>query len=140
MQDKPKNIILFVMSLPDEQETVRSLREYEKDFGDRDPTIYRYKTKLRMERALKTKGIMNEDRNTILFQTIEDLVNYISDFPDNRFLLKELCNLGVIIAQRTGDKEWLGEGIALLKNAEIITQDPEVASYVTKFEKHLEKL
>lgn len=133
-------LIRNLMELEDFETCESEIKIYEKDFGDRDPTIYRYKTKLRMERALKTKGIMSEDRNTILFQTIEDLVNYISDFPDNRFLLKELCNLGVIIAQRTGDKEWLGEGIALLKNAEIITQDPEVASYVTKFEKHLEKL
>ncbi len=133
-------LIRNLVEIDDFENSEAEIKVYENDFGGKDPTIYRYRTKLKVERALKTKGIMDEDRNVILYKAVDELIIYISDFPNNRFLLKEMCILGVIIAQRTGNSEWLEQGLALLKNAEIITQDPEVTSYVSKFERKLEKL
>lgn len=133
-------LIRNLVEIEDFENSEAEIKVYENDFGGKDPTIYRYRTKLKVERALKTKGIMDEDRNAILYRAIDDLLMYVNDFQDNRFLLKELCNLGAIIAQRTGNVEWLEQGLSLLRNAEILTQDPEVTSYVTRFEKRLEKL
>lgn len=133
-------LIRNLVEIDDFENSEAEIKVYENDFGGKDPTLYRYKTKLKVERALKTKGIMDEDRNAILYKAVDELIIYISDFPNNRFLLKEMCGLGVTIAQRTGNVEWLEQGLSLLKNAEIITQDPEVTSYVSKFESKLEKL
>lgn len=111
------------------------IKVYEKDFGKRDPTIYRYRVKLKISRAIKTSGLMDEDREAILYQAAEDLVGYIESFPTNRFLLKEMCNLGLIIGGRNDDYSYYDNGLKLLKQAEDILQDPEVTLYITRFER-----
>lgn len=111
------------------------IKIFENDFGSRDTTVCRYKVKLKVQRGLNSKGLMDEDRIAIINQAVDDLRIFIEQNPTNKFLLKEMCLTGLILGNLTNDYFVYEHGLQLLKAAEEITQDPEITSYITSFEK-----
>lgn len=128
-------LIRNLIDLEDYENCDSEIRVFESDFGKRDATICRYKVKLKVHRGLYSPGLMEEDRVAIINQAVDELRGYLEIHPFNKFLLKEMCSTGLTLGKITGDYLVYDHGMQLMKFAEENIEDPEIASYITEFEK-----
>jgi SIR2-like domain len=87
------------------------IRLFNKDFG-RDGPVHRYKIKLLVQRAVRSPGLLDEDRIAILEEAHSLAVQGVSRYPINKNILSAYAELGIEYYRKTGSYAFFDEAIA----------------------------
>ncbi|MGF7000533.1 hypothetical protein [Paraburkholderia sp. GAS32] len=109
------------------------LRIFDKDFG-RDGPVSRYQIRLLTSRAMRSPGLLKEDRTAILNQARELAIVSIARFPNHKSVLSAYCEVGIELCKLTGAYEVFDDAIAELKAAEERVGDPEISKIIARYE------
>lgn len=110
------------------------IRLFSKDFQEDGP-VYRYRTRLALERAINAPGLLEEDRLVILDRARKLSVAGIMKYKNNKNMLFTYCDVGYEIFKRTGELEVFDDAIKALKDAEQIIGDPDIARQISYYER-----
>lgn len=112
------------------------IRLFDKDFGGDGP-VFRYKVNLLVARAIRTSGIMEEDRLAILEKAREMAIVGISRYPNNKNMLAAYCDVGIELYRRTGDLTVFDQAISEMKDAEVRIGDPDISKLISRYERRI---
>jgi len=112
------------------------IRIFQSDFRTDGP-IARYKLALMIARAMKTPGIMAEDRIAILDQARSYTASALDRYRSHKHFLSTYCELGIAFYKLTGRLDVFDAAIAELKTAEVRLGDPEITKIVRRFERRM---
>ena len=112
------------------------IRLFNKDFGTDGP-VHRYKIKLTVARAVRTPGIMPEDRIVILDQAHSLAAVGMERYANNKNLLSACAELGIEFYRLTGKYDYFDEAINALKAAEENTGDTDISKIILKHERRI---
>ena len=112
------------------------IRLFNKDFGGDGP-VHRYKIKLLVERAIRSPGILDEDRIAILEEAHELAVQGVNRYPVNKNILSAFAELGIEYYRRTGSFAYFDEAITQLTVAEDKLGDPQVSSLIAYYQRRI---
>lgn len=112
------------------------IRLFENDFGVDGP-VARYKVNLMVARAVRTKGLLMEDRVAILQRAHELAFQSSRRYPNNVHVLAAFCEVGIEIYKMSKDLSVFNEAIATLRAAEEEIGDPEITRTISKYERRL---
>ena len=112
------------------------IRLFNKDFGGDGP-VHRYKIKLLVERAVRSPGILDEDRIAILEEAHELAVQGVSRYPINKNILSAFAELGIEYYRKTGSFAYFDEAISQLTIAEEKLGDPQVSSLIAYYQRRI---
>ncbi|MGV2976483.1 SIR2 family protein [Roseibium alexandrii] len=113
------------------------IRIFKKDFGYDGP-VHRYRIDLTVARAVRSDGLLEEDRIVILEQAQEIAVSSVERFPNNKNILRSYANLGVEYYRRTGEYNIFDDATNKLKEAEERTGEPEISKLIRLFERRIQ--
>lgn len=122
---------LIEMGEFDKAET--EMRIFDKDFGADGPVV-RYKIMLLTARAVKTSGILKEDRIVILRTAQEVALSSIAKYQYNKHILTSYCDVGVEFYTLTGDYAIFNHAISEMKLAEERIGDPDISRRIARYE------
>lgn len=97
----------------------------------------RYKINLMVARAVRTPGIMQEDRIVILERAIEEATVAIRRYPYTPQVFAAYGEVGWELFKLTGKTETFDLAIAQLKEAETRIGDPQVTMIIRSFERRM---
>lgn len=109
------------------------LRIFDKDFG-RDGPVSRYQIVLLTSRAVRSPGLLKEDRIAILNQARELAIASIARFPNHKSVLSAYCEVGIELCKLTGEYKVFDDAISELKAAEERVGDPEISKIIARYE------
>ena len=112
------------------------IRIFTKDFGPDGP-VHRYKVNLMVARAMRTPGILEEDRIAILRQAQEFAVAGCERYPNNKSMLSAYAELGIAYYKKTASLAYFDEAMAKLKEAEERNADPEITKRIVRYERRM---
>jgi len=92
---------------------------------------------LLIARAIRTPGLLDEDRRTILEQASALAAEYVHRYSNNKAILAAYCEVGLEIARLTGNYSVYDVAIGELKSAEERIGDPDISRLVARFEARL---
>jgi hypothetical protein len=127
-------LIRNLIEMGDFEKAEAEIRIFEKDFG-RDAPVTRYRVNVLMERALGAPGILEEDRQAILYQARDFAAAAISKFPDNKLLLGAYCQVGIQIHRKTSSFADYDTAMKELKATEAKIGDPDITALIRKYER-----
>jgi len=110
------------------------IRLFETDFG-LDTPVRRYRVVLKLSRAERTDGILEEDRVKILEDAREEAHDLMNRDPLNRYVLKTYADVGVSLFKRASDPSALLDALDRLRVAESQLEDPEVTHMIVRYER-----
>lgn len=110
------------------------IRLFEKDFGRSDGPVVRYKINLTAERALRSRGLMDEDRAAIITEAAEMAAAAVRRFRSNKAILTAYCEVGLAAARLTGSSNIFDRAIAEMKEAEEKIGDPDISRLIANLE------
>ncbi len=122
---------LIEMGEFDKAET--EMRIFDKDFGADGPVV-RYKIMLLTARAVRTSGILKEDRVVILKNAQEIALLSIAKYQNNKHILTSYCDVGVEFYNLTGDCTVFNHAISEMKLAEERIGDPDISRRIARYE------
>jgi hypothetical protein len=125
-------LIRNLISMGEFEKAETEIRLFDKDFGSEGP-VARYKSTLLTARAVRTEGILEEDRLSILDQARSQAEDAVSRYANNKSLLAAYCNVGVEVARRTGNYTVYDKAMAELREAEERLGDPDVGRIIGRF-------
>jgi hypothetical protein len=129
-------LIRNLIEVGDFEKADAEIRIFEKDFG-RDAPVTRYRVNILIERALRSPGILAEDRLAILYQARDLAVAAITKFPDNRFILRAYCEVGIKIFRMTNDFAVFDAAMKELKATEVKIGDPDISRLIGNLERQM---
>ena len=129
-------LIRNLIEMGDYEKADAEIRIFEKDFG-RDAPVTRYRISVLVERAMRTPGILDEDRIAILLQARDFAVSAVVRFPDNKAILAAYGDVGVRILRKTADYSVFDAAIKELKSAEVRVGDPDISRLISKLERQV---
>lgn len=112
------------------------IRLFNKDFGGDGP-VHRYRIKLLVERAVRAKGLLNEDRIAILEDAYALAVQGVDRYPINKNILSAFADLGIEYYRKTGSYAYFDEAIAHLTSAEDKLGDPQISSMISHYQRRI---
>ena len=112
------------------------IRIFEKDFK-RDGPIARYKISLAVARAIRTEGLMLEDRLSILEQARSLAAASVESYKNNKGIMRSYCEVGIEIYRLTGSFECYDIAMAKLKLAETSLGDPDISIMIRSLERQI---
>lgn len=112
------------------------IRIFEKDFK-RDGPIARYKISLAVARAVRTEGLMLEDRLTILEHARSLASSYVESYKNNKGIMRSYCEVGIEIYRLSGSFECYDVAMAKLKLAETSLGDPDISRIIRSLERQV---
>jgi hypothetical protein len=112
------------------------IRIFTKDFGPDGP-VHRYKVNLKVARAMRTPGILEEDRIVILDEAQELAVAGCERYPNNKNMLSAYAELGIAYYKKTASLSYFDDAIAKLKEAEERNADPEITKTIVRYERRM---
>lgn len=112
------------------------IKIFEKDFGADGP-VHRYKVKLLLARATRAKGIMKEDRLTMLGEAQELAEEGIRRYSTNKNMLATYAEVGLEFVRMTGNYEVFDRAMEQLKRAEEELGDPQVSQIIARFQSRI---
>ncbi len=129
-------LIRNLIEMGDFEKGEAEIRIFEKDFGA-DAPVTRYRIHALEGRALRSPGLLEEDRIAILIQAKNAAISAAMKYPDNRLIIGALCEIGIQIWRKTGNFETYDLAIAELKESENRIGDPEISKAIRKFERQM---
>ena len=112
------------------------IRVFEKDFR-KDGPVARYKINLIIARAVRTPGIMQEDRVVMLEHAIEEARVAIQQYPFTYQVFAAYCQVGWELFRLTGKPATFDDAMAQLKEAESRIGDPQITNTIRNFERRM---
>jgi hypothetical protein len=112
------------------------IRLFNKDFGSDGP-VHRYKIKLLVERAVRAKGLLNEDRIAILDEAYSLAVQGVDRYPINKNILSAFADLGIEYYRKTGSYAYFDEAMGHLTTAEEKIGDPQISSMISHYQRRI---
>ena len=109
------------------------IRLFENDFRPDGPVV-RYKINLATERAIRSRGLLHEDRLVLINKAAEMAVSAVRRFRSNKAILVAYCEVGLAAAVLTGSSNIFDLAIAELKNAEERIGDPDISRLIANLE------
>jgi hypothetical protein len=105
-----------------------------------DPPLNRYKVRLAMVRADVTPGILPANRLAILRNAEPVARSGIKRFPDDRLAFSVYADLGVAVAERSGDLRILDEALREMAAAYERILDPAMETDLERYERQRRRL
>lgn len=112
------------------------IRIFENDFGADGP-VARYRVSLMISRAVRTPGLLLEDRLAILEEALASAAQAASRFSLNKTVLAAYCQAGLEYFKLSGKSEYFDKAISFLKASEDRIGDPDIARLVANFESRI---
>lgn len=109
------------------------IRLFENDFRMDGPTS-RYKIDLAVARAVRSPGLMDEDRIVLLDKARESAAAAADRFKWNKAVLSAYCEVGLELARLSNDRRVFDTAIGALKDAEQRTGDPDISRRISRYE------
>ena len=106
---------------------------FQKDFKLDAPTT-RYRIDLAVARAVRSPGLMTEDRIALLDKARELATAAAERFKTNKAVLSAYCEVGLEIARLTSNRLVFDTAIALLRDAEEKTGDPDISRRMARYD------
>jgi len=110
------------------------IKVFESDFRSDGP-MARYKISLMIERALNTKGVLPEDRVTMIEQARSYSSGAVSRYRNNKNVLSANCDVGVAYYKLTGKIDVLEAALKELRTAEVRLGDPDISRRILRYER-----
>lgn len=115
------------------------LRIFQNDFGLDGPAT-RYKIILATARAVRTPGLMDEDRVVLLERAREIAAAAASRYQMNKGILIAYCEVGLEVAKLTGNGDVFESAISDLKNAENKIGDPLISVAISRLVRRMSNI
>ncbi|WP_207412353.1 SIR2 family protein [Methylobacterium sp. SD274] len=112
------------------------IKTFRSDFRIDAPTT-RYRIKLATARAVRSKGLMQEDRIALIGKAEAIAVEAAKRYKSQKSVLGAYCEVGIEIAKLTGKFETFDSAISLLKKAEEDIGDADISKMVARFERRM---
>lgn len=112
------------------------IRIFENDFFADGPT-HRYKIKLLIARAIRTKGILTEDRVKILKDAHALAMVAANKFSQNKNILDTYAELGIEYYRLTGEYAIYDEAMQKLNLAEEQLGDPQISDIIRRYQRRI---
>ena len=109
------------------------IRLFENDFRIDGPTA-RYKIDLAVARAVRSPGLMDEDRIVLLDKARESAAGAAEQLKWNKAVLSAYCEAGLEIARLTNDRRPFDVAIRALKDAEDKIGDADISRRIARYE------
>jgi SIR2-like domain/AAA domain len=132
-------LIRELLSEEDTESTEYVIRDAEAAVGV-DAPISRFKIRLLVTRAMKTKGIAVADRLAMLKHAYEQAMRNTELFRADKYSYSVLCDVAIDLANVGGGLYLLEEAIKHMRDAASRILDPEMDSRLQQYEKTLAKL
>lgn len=108
------------------------IRLFENDFREDGP-VARYRVRLLLHRALKSKGLLTEDRLAIVDQAKQLALKSLKRFSGNKHVLTSFCDVGLAHLKLSGDYSVFDAAMAQLKKAETELGDPDISRKIEHY-------
>lgn len=132
-------LVRELLAMNDWESADQAIRRAEEAVGI-DRPLQRFKVLLEIRRAELTKGILDEDRVAML-RVAERLANQgLERYPDDKFAYSTYADVGVALAERTGDLGVLDDALRQMQAAGETLLDPQLTEDLTRFERRREQL
>lgn len=115
------------------------IRLFEKDFRLDGPAA-RYKIDLAVARAIRSPGLMDEDRIVLLDKAREFASAAADRFRENKAVLTAYCELGLEVVRLTGNRQVFDAAIENLKDAEEKTGDTDISRRIARFDARMNSI
>ncbi|MCJ2112906.1 SIR2 family protein [Methylobacterium sp. E-025] len=112
------------------------IKVFRSDFRMDAPTA-RYKINLSTARAVRTKGLMTEDRVALLDKAREIAASLADRHKNSTGVISAYCEVGIEIAKLTGRGAVFEAAIHMLKQLEDRTGDAEISRSVARLERRI---
>jgi hypothetical protein len=109
------------------------IRLFQNDFRLDAPTT-RYRIDLAVARAVRSPGLMDEDRIALLDKARELAAAAADRFNTNKAVLSTYCEVGLEIMRLANDRSVFDIAIGLLRDAEEQTGDPDISRRIARYE------
>nr|WP_249797643.1 SIR2 family protein [Bradyrhizobium sp. 199] len=116
------------------------MRLFQKDFRSADGPTTRYKIDLAVARAIRSPGLMDEDRIVLLEKAREAAAAAAERFAVNKAVLTAYCEVGLATMKLTRRPDVFYAAIAQLKDAEDQTEDTDISRRVARLEARMRSL
>lgn len=90
-----------------------------------------------VERAVRTDGLLEEDRVAILEQAYELASGVADRYDNNKNVLSACAELGIEYYKKTGRLQYFDEAIDKLQIAEERLGDPDISKIIGRFNRRL---
>lgn len=105
-----------------------------------DPPLSRYKVRLALIRAETTPGILDANRLAILRTAVATARAGIQRFSDDRLAFSIYADLGLAIAERSGQTDVLDDALSEMRAAYDRILDPAMETDIERYERHQRRL
>jgi|GEM_PF-6623468 len=130
-------LIRNLLDLGDYEKAEAEIKIFKKDFS-RDAPVARYEIDLMVARAIKTAGIMPEDRVARLNDAIQLAAAAVDRYANNKSILGAYCNASIAYYRLTGRLDVFDAAIAAMKTAESFVGDPDITSMIRNAERRIQ--
>lgn len=127
-------LIRYLIDLGHFEKAETEIKLYKQDFKS-DGAVSRFKIILTMERAVKSPGIMKEDRIKILEMAKDQSISALDHFQDNKHILRTYCDVGIQYYNMTANNAIFNDAIQKLRDAEARAYDPDITDLIVKYER-----
>jgi hypothetical protein len=132
-------LIRNLISLGEYDNAETEIRLFERDFRLDGPAA-RYKIDLAVARAVRSPGLMDEDRIVLLDMARESAAASGQRFKLNKAVLTAYCEVGLEIARLTGNESVFAAAIADLKECEAKTGDADISRRIARLESRVRSI
>lgn len=115
------------------------IRLFQNDFGLDGPAV-RYRIILATARAVRSPGLLLEDRVVLIERAREIAAGAASRYRMNKAILTAYCEVGIETAKLTGRSDTFDIAIAELKDAEGRIGDPDISRVISRLERRMTAL
>jgi hypothetical protein len=113
------------------------IRIFENDFKPEGP-VTRYKINLATERAVRSRGLLHEDRLVLIDKASEMAASAVRRFRSNKAILTAYCEVGLAAARLTGSSNIFDRAITEMKEAEERVGDPDISRLIASLEARMQ--
>lgn len=128
-----------LISLGEYDQADTEIKLFEKDFGLDGPAT-RYRINLSVARAIRSPGLLDEDRIVLLDKAIELASASATRFRYNKAVLTAYCEAGLEFARFTRDKVAFDEAMALLRKAEDVVGDTDITRRIAGLDGRMRRI
>jgi hypothetical protein len=113
------------------------IRLFENDFAADGPVV-RYKINLATERAVRSRGLLHEDRVVLIERAAEMAAAAARRHRSNKAILAAYCQVGIAAAQLTGSSNIFDRAMAEMKEVEERIGDPDISRLIANLEARMQ--
>jgi hypothetical protein len=125
-------LIANLIAMGETNKAETEIRLFENDFREDGP-VARYKIRLLLHRAIKAKGLLLEDRLTIVDDAKKIALKSLQKFSGNKHVLTSYCDVGLARLRLSGDYSVFDTAMERLKKAEQELGDPDISRQVEHY-------